>query len=150
MQAKRGDTVHVHYRGTLDDGSEFDSSAGVDPLVFTIGAGEVIPGFEEALEGMTTGEKKTTHIQAENAYGERQEELVFSVPRDQMPDGEEIEVGDMLRVGFPDGSNANVQVTAIDANSVTLDANHPMSGKNLNFELELVKIDAAPSGIITG
>ena len=141
QQAKRGDTVHVHYRGTLDDGSEFDSSAGTDPLVFTIGAGEVIPGFETALEGMATGEKKTQHIPAEEAYGERREELVFEVGRDQMPEGGDVEVGDMLRVGFPDGSSANVQITAMDAQSVTLDANHPLAGKNLTFELELMKID---------
>jgi peptidylprolyl isomerase len=138
-QAKRGDTVHVHYRGTLDDGSEFDSSAGSEPLVFTIGAGEVIPGFETALEGMATGEKKTQHIPAADAYGERREELVFQVGREQMPEGE-VEVGDMLRVGFPDGSSANVQVTAMDAEGVTLDANHPLAGKNLTFELELVQI----------
>jgi peptidylprolyl isomerase len=141
QQAKRGDTVHVHYRGTLDDGSEFDSSAGADPIVFTLGAGEVIPGFEEAIEGMATGEKKTKRIEAGNAYGERRDELVFSVPRDQMPDGNDIEVGDMLRVGFPDGSSAAVQVAAMEGGNVTLDANHPLAGKNLTFELELVAIE---------
>ena len=141
MQAKRGDTVHVHYRGTLDDGSEFDSSAGSDPLTFTIGAGEVIPGFETALEGMTAGEKKTQHIPAAEAYGERSEELVFQVGREQMPEGGDVGVGDMLRVGFPDGSSADVQVAAMDSESVTLDANHPLAGKNLTFELELMKIE---------
>ncbi len=141
MQAKRGDTVHVHYRGTLDDGTEFDSSAGTDPIVFTIGAGQVIPGFEDALEGMSVGEKKTEHIAAGNAYGDHREELVFTVPREQMPEGAEVEVGDMLRVGFPDGSNAAVQVAALDDDSVTLDANHPLAGKNLTFELELVAIE---------
>ncbi len=141
-QAKRGDTVHVHYRGTLDDGTEFDSSAGAEPISFTLGAGEVIPGFEEAVEGMSAGDKKTQHITAENAYGERRDELVFTVSKDQMPEGgEDIEVGDMLRVGFPDGSSAAVQVAGVDNNSVTLDANHPLAGKNLTFELELVKID---------
>ena len=140
-QAKRGDTVHVHYRGTLDDGSEFDSSAGSDPIVFTIGAGQVIPGFENAIEGMSTGDKKTERIEAENAYGDHRDELVFTVGRDQMPDGADVEVGDMLQVGFPDGSNATVQVAALDDQSVTLDANHPLAGKNLTFELELVSID---------
>ncbi|MGZ5473298.1 MAG: FKBP-type peptidyl-prolyl cis-trans isomerase, partial [Thermoanaerobaculia bacterium] len=101
QQAKRGDTVHVHYRGTLDDGTEFDSSSGSDPIVFTIGSGQVIPGFETAVEGMATGEKKTERIEAENAYGDRREELVFTVRREQMPDGADVEVGDMLRVGFP-------------------------------------------------
>ncbi|MDQ3280705.1 MAG: FKBP-type peptidyl-prolyl cis-trans isomerase [Acidobacteriota bacterium] len=141
QQAKRGDTVHVHYRGTLDDGTEFDSSAGSEPIVFTLGAGEVIPGFEEAIEGMSAGEKKTKHIDAQNAYGDRRDELVFEVPRDQMPEGGEVEVGDMLRVGFPDGSSAAVQVAAVEAGSVTLDANHPLAGKNLTFELELVSIE---------
>ena len=141
MQAKRGDTVHVHYRGTLDDGTEFDSSQGSDPIVFTIGAGQVIPGFEDAIEGMSAGDRKTERIEAGNAYGERRDELVFTVSREQMPEGTDVEVGDMLRVGFPDGSNAAVQVAAVDEQSVTLDANHPLAGKNLTFELELVSIE---------
>lgn len=141
MQAKKGDTVHVHYRGTLDDGTEFDSSEGSEPIVFTIGAGQVIPGFENAIEGMSAGDKKTEKIEAGNAYGERRDELVFTVSRDQMPEETDVEVGDMLRVGFPDGSNAAVQVTAADDQSVTLDANHPLAGKNLTFELELVSIE---------
>jgi peptidylprolyl isomerase len=142
QQAKRGDTVHVHYRGTLDDGTEFDSSAGAEPIVFTLGAGEVIPGFEEAIEGMSAGQKKTQHIAADNAYGDHRDELVFTVPKDQMPEnGSGIEVGDMLRVGFPDGSSANVQVAGVENDSVTLDANHPLAGKNLTFELELVQIE---------
>ena len=139
--AKRGDTVHVHYRGTLSDGTEFDSSSGSDPIRFTIGAGEVIPGFESAIEGMGTGEKKTETIAAANAYGERQDELVFTVPRNQMPPGTDVEIGDMLRIGFPDGSSAAVQVAALDDDAVTLDANHPLAGKDLTFELELVSID---------
>ncbi|HEX2836082.1 MAG TPA: peptidylprolyl isomerase [Thermoanaerobaculia bacterium] len=140
QQAKQGDVVHVHYRGTLDDGSVFDSSEGNDPISFTLGSGEVIPGFEQAIEGMSTGEKKTQKIEAENAYGERRDELVFTVDRDQLPPGNDIEIGDMLRVGFPDGSSAAVQVAAMDDASVTLDANHPLAGKNLTFELELVSI----------
>lgn len=142
QQAKQGDVVHVHYRGTLDDGSVFDSSEGNDPISFTLGSGEVIPGFEQAIEGMSTGEKKTQKIEAENAYGERRDELVFTVGRDQLPPGNDIEIGDMLRVGFPDGSSAAVQVAAMDEGSVTLDANHPLAGKNLTFELELVSIDS--------
>jgi peptidylprolyl isomerase len=141
QQAKRGDTVHVHYRGTLDDGTEFDSSSGSDPIVFTIGSGQVIPGFENAIEGMATGDKKTERIDVGNAYGRRRDELVFTVGRDQMPDDSDVEVGDMLQVGFPDGSNATVQVAAVDEQSVTLDANHPLAGKDLTFELELVSID---------
>ncbi len=142
QQARRGDTVHVHYRGTLEDGTEFDSSAGADPISFTIGGGEVIPGFETAVEGMSTGEKKTHIIAADDAYGEHRDELVFTVGRDQLPPGSDVEVGDMLRIGFPDGSTAAVQVAALDHDTVTLDANHPLAGKDLTFELELVKIDS--------
>ncbi len=140
QQAQRGDSVSVHYRGTLSDGTEFDSSAGSDPISFTLGAGEVVPGFESAVEGMSVGDRKTETIAAANAYGDRQEELVFSVPRNQMPPDTAVDVGDMLRIGFPDGSSANVQVTALDDDEVTLDANHPLAGKDLTFELELVSI----------
>jgi len=131
----------VHYRGTLDDGSEFDSSRGSEPLQFTIGDGDVIPGFENAVEGMSAGQTKTEHIAAGNAYGERRDELVFTVGRDQFPPGAGVEVGDALRVGFPDGTSTTVQVAAMDDESVTLDANHPLAGKDLTFELELVGID---------
>ncbi|HUP63418.1 MAG TPA: peptidylprolyl isomerase [Thermoanaerobaculia bacterium] len=143
QQAQRGDTVHVHYRGTLNDGTVFDSSDGGEPIVFTIGAGEVIPGFETAIEGMSAGEKKTQTIPADDAYGEHREELVFTVDRGQMPPDSEIEIGDMLRIGFPDGSTAAVQVASLDDASVTLDANHPLAGKDLIFELELVSIESA-------
>lgn len=141
MQAKKGDTVHVHYKGTLDDGSVFDSSEGHDPISFTIGSGDVIPGFENAVEGMSLGEKKTERMEPADAYGDRREELVFTVGKDQMPDGAEIEVGDMLQVGFPDGSSSAVTVAAVEENEVKLDANHPLAGKPLTFELELVSID---------
>jgi peptidylprolyl isomerase len=141
QQAKRGDKVLVHYRGTLDDGSQFDSSEGGEPISFTLGEGEVIPGFENAVEGMTAGEKKTERMDPADAYGDHRNELVFTVGREQMPDGDEIEVGDMLQVGFPDGRNATVTVTAVEDGEVTLDANHPLAGKNLTFELELVSIE---------
>ena len=140
MQAKRGDTVHVHYRGTLDDGTEFDSSEGGEPISFTIGGGEVIPGFEQAIEGMSPGEKKTQRMEPANAYGEHRDELVFTVSKEQMPEGE-LEVGDMLQVGFPDGSSSAVQVSAMEGETVQLDANHPLAGKPLTFELELVRIE---------
>lgn len=140
-QAKRGDTVHVHYKGSLDDGSVFDSSEGGDPISFTLGDGEVIAGFENAIEGMSPGDKKTERMEPANAYGDRREELVFTVGKDQMPEGAEVEVGDMLRVGFPDGSSSDVHVTSVVADEVTLDANHPLAGKPLTFELELVSID---------
>ena len=140
QQAKRGDTVSVHYKGTLDDGTVFDSSEGGDPISFTIGGGEVIPGFETAIEGMSVGDEKTETIESQNAYGPRRDELVFRVGREQLPDGSEVEVGDVLRIGFPDGSSAAVQVAQMGDASLTLDANHPLAGKDLTFELRLVAI----------
>jgi FKBP-type peptidyl-prolyl cis-trans isomerase 2 len=140
QQAKKGDTVHVHYKGTLDDGSVFDSSEGHDPISFTLGSGDVIPGFENAIEGMSIGDKKTERMEPGDAYGDRREELVFTVGRDQMPEGD-VEVGDMLQVGFPDGSSSAVTVAAVLEDAVQLDANHPLAGKPLTFELELVGIE---------
>jgi peptidylprolyl isomerase len=141
QQAKRGDTVSVHYKGTLDDGTIFDSSEGGDPISFTIGDGEVIPGFETAIEGMSIGDEKTETIESGNAYGPRRDELVFRVGREQLPDGSDVEIGDVLRIGFPDGSSAAVKVAEMDDASLTLDANHPLAGKDLTFELRLVSIE---------
>jgi peptidylprolyl isomerase len=140
-KAKEGDTVHVHYTGSLEDGTIFDSSDDTDPIEMTIGAGQVIPGFEEALIGMGAGEQKIETIGADRAYGDRREELVFQVDRGEMPPGNNIEVGDFFRIGFDDGRSTAVQITAIDDSMVTLDANHPLAGKTLVFELELVSID---------
>lgn len=140
MKAKRGDTVHVHYKGSLDDGSVFDSSEDGEPISFTIGGGQVIPGFEKAIEGMSIGEKKTERMEPADAYGERREDLVFSVGKDQMPDDGSVSVGDMLQVSFPDGSSADVAVVSIGETEVELDANHPLAGQALTFELELVRI----------
>lgn len=141
QQAKQGDTVLVHYKGTLDDGTIFDSSEGGDPISFTIGGGEVISGFETAIEGMSIGDEKTQKIESEHAYGPRRDELIFRVGREQLPDGSEVEVGDVLRIGFPDGSSAAVKVAEMDEASLTLDANHPLAGKDLTFELRLVSIE---------
>lgn len=138
--AERGDTVAVHYKGTLSDGTVFDSSEGEQPLEFTIGAHEVIDGFENAVTGMNVGDKKTADIPAEDAYGHREDDLVFHVPRSSMQDGLDVEVGDFVRVTLPDGQTAPMQVLALDAEAVTLDANHPLAGKTLTFELELVEI----------
>lgn len=140
-QAREGDKVQVHYEGRLDDGTTFDSSRGREPIEFTIGEGEVVPGFEQAVTGMTAGEKKTTTIAAENAYGERMDDLMFSVSRDQVPDGMEVRVGDQLSVGLPSGETVPMQVAGVDDDSVTLDANHPLAGKDLTFDLELVNIE---------
>jgi peptidylprolyl isomerase len=142
-QAREGDKVQVHYEGRLDDGTTFDSSRGRDPIEFTIGEGEVVPGFEQAVTGMAAGEKKTTTIAAEHAYGERVDDLMFSVSRDQVPDGMDVKVGDQLSVGLPSGETVPMQVASVDADSLTLDANHPLAGKDLTFDLEVVKIEEA-------
>lgn len=139
-QARQGDKVQVHYEGRLDDGTTFDSSHGRDPIEFTIGEGEVVPGFEEAVTGMTAGEKKTAKISAEDAYGERMDDLMFSVSRDQVPQDMDVKVGDQLSVGLPSGETVPMQVASLDDQSVTLDANHPLAGKDLTFDLELVEI----------
>ena len=140
-QAKRGDKVKVHYTGSFEDGTVFDSSRGEDPLEFTIGAGQVIAGFEDAIVGMNEGDRKREHIEPERGYGDRHEELVFSVSRTSIPPGNDVEVGDMLQVGFPDGRTADVQVMDIGDDTLTLDANHPLAGKPLVFDLELMKIE---------
>ncbi|HEY8132111.1 MAG TPA: FKBP-type peptidyl-prolyl cis-trans isomerase, partial [Thermoanaerobaculia bacterium] len=136
QQAKRGDTVHVHYTGSLEDGTIFDSSESRAPIVLTLGGGDVIPGFEEAIVGMSIGDKKIETIDVQRAYGDRRDDLIFRVDRERLPSDEELLVGDVLRVGFPDGGSTTVQVTAVDGDTVTLDANHPLAGKTLVFELE--------------
>lgn len=140
QQAKRGDTVKIHYTGQLDDGTVFDSSEGGEPIEFTIGNGDVIPGFEDAVVGMAKGEKKTEKIEAERAYGQHRQDLVFTIDRGQLPQGTDVSVGDFLKIGFADGGSASVQVAEIDDDSVTLDANHPLAGKDLTFDLTLVAI----------
>ena len=141
-QAKRGDTVHVHYTGSLQDGTQFDSSQGGEPIAFTIGAGEVIPGFEDAVVGMNAGEQKRETIDVGRGYGNRRDDLVFTVERRRIGEvAEGIEVGDVLQVGFPDGNSAEVRVISFGDGSVTLDANHPLAGKTLVFDLELVSIE---------
>ena len=134
-QATSGDTVRVHYTGTLDDGSEFDSSAGREPIEFTLGSGQVIPGFDNAVTGMATGDTKTVTMQADDAYGQANPDLVQVVDRDRVPPDIDLKVGMLLSAG-----SQRLQVTAFDDDSVTLDANHPLAGKALTFALELVAI----------
>jgi peptidylprolyl isomerase len=137
--AKAGDTVRVHYTGSLNDGSIFDSSAKREPLEFTLGEGTVIPGFEQAVTGMSPGDERRVQIPAAEAYGERRAELVVQVARTQFPDEMEPEVGQQLQMTHP-GGVAVVTVLDADDESVTLDANHPLAGQDLHFELKLVEI----------
>lgn len=138
-QAKSGDTVRVHYTGRLEDGSVFDSSRGREPLEFVLGAHQVIPGFEEAVDGLSPGEERSVNIPVDRAYGPRREEMMLSVPRDQFPDEIRPEVGQQLQMS-QDGQVAVVTVTGVTEAEVTLDANHPLAGKALTFDVQLVEI----------
>ena len=139
---KNGDTVKVHYKGTFDNGEMFDTSEGSDPLAFTVGAGQVIPGFDMALPGMQVGETKNIVIPADNAYGQRQEELVQTIDRGQFQlNGVEPEIGMAIEMHTPQGSIPLV-ITELTDNTVTLDANHPLAGEQLHFALTLVEIGA--------
>lgn len=137
-----GQKVKVHYTGTLEDGTQFDSSAGRDPLEFTLGEGQVIPGFEQALFEMSVGETKTVNIPADEAYGAHQPELVQQVERGQIPPDIELSIGVQLQAQGPEGQAIRLVVTELDDSNVTLDGNHPLAGKALTFELELVEIAA--------
>ncbi len=138
--AKDGDAVKVHYRGTLEDGTVFDTSRGGEPLEFTMGAGNVIAGFDKAVNGMRVGEIKTVTIPAAEAYGPYHDEMVLTVGRDELPEGLEPSIGQQLQVTHPDGGTVIVVVTEVSENSITVDGNHPMAGNDLTFELELVGI----------
>lgn len=140
-QAKSGDTVKIHYTGTLEDGTEFDSSAGREPLEFTLGSGQVIAGFDNAVDGMAKGDSKTVTIAAEDAYGERHDQLIQEVPKSALPDEMEPAIGMQLQSQSPDGQVMNMTVTEVADETITVDANHPLAGKPLTFAIELVEID---------
>lgn len=142
-EVKAGDTVHLHYTGTLLDGTTFDSSEGRDPLQFQVGSGQIIPGLDVAIPGMTVGEKKVVKIGADDAYGQVNPEMRQAVPREGIPAEIPLEVGIQLQMQTPDGQAMPVTVVEVDEATVTLDANHPLAGKDLQFDIELVKIDAA-------
>jgi peptidylprolyl isomerase len=139
-EAKTGDKVKVHYTGKLADGTQFDSSADQEPLEFTLGAGEVIQGFEEAVVGMNPGDSKVATINADEAYGDYDEDLVLEVEREQFPPEITPEVGQRLQLHQPDGEVFGAVVTGFDDEMVVLDANHPLAGQDLTFEIELVAI----------
>lgn len=139
-QAKNGDTVKVHYTGRFEDGTEFDSSKGSDPLEFTLGDNQVIKGFEDAVLGMTPGDEISVTIPAENAYGDHQPDMVATVPLDQFPDDFKPSIGQQIEVRKDENTTFLLVVTEIGDDDVTLDANHPLAGKNLTFDIELVEI----------
>lgn len=139
-QAKSGDTVKVHYIGKLDDGTVFDSSENREPLEFTLGSGSIIPGFERAVLGMSLGESKTEIIPTDDAYGPHLDEMVVVVDRQQMPPEIEPQIGQQLQLQQQDGQVLPVIITDVSDGSVTLDANHPLAGEALTFDIQLVEI----------
>jgi peptidylprolyl isomerase len=140
QQVKAGDVVKVHYAGRLTTGESFDSSEGRDPLEFTVGAGQMIKGFDAAMPGMTVGEKKTIQIMAEEAYGPRNEEAIIEFPAAQVPPDMKLEIGMSLTLSNAQGMPVPVVVMEVREDAVVLDANHFLAGKDLVFDIELVSI----------
>jgi len=139
-KAKLGDTVKVHYVGKLDDGTVFDTTVAHEPIEFTVGKKQVIPGFEQAVIGMEPGDSITIHVPARKAFGSYQEELVTMVHPDDLPQGVEPTEGQQLEIPRKEGGGFVVNVTDVSEDAVTLDANHPLAGKNLVFDIRLVEI----------
>jgi peptidylprolyl isomerase len=139
-EAKMGDTVRVHYTGTLDDGTTFDSSAGREPLEFTLGEGMVIPGFETTVEGMAPGTKRKQRIEPADAYGDRDEERVIQMPRSELPPDATVAVGDRVRLQDEMGHVHAARISDLGLETLTLDFNHELAGQALTFEIELVEI----------
>jgi peptidylprolyl isomerase/FKBP-type peptidyl-prolyl cis-trans isomerase SlpA len=139
-KAKEGDTVRVHYTGKLEDGTVFDTSQDREPLSFTIGEQRVIPGFEDAVVGMEPGDSKTEELSPEKAYGEHREDMVMELERDQLPDNMDPKVGQQLQLRMQNGQEVPVVITELGEEAVTIDANHPLAGKSLVFEIELIGI----------
>lgn len=148
QQAKSGDRVKVHYHGKLRNGETFDSSQGREPLEFTVGSGQVIKGFDEGVKGMEVGEKKTVEIPADDAYGQKDQQNVIEFPKDQFPPDMKPEVGMQLMLSNGAGQNFNVTVVEVKDDTVVLDANHPLAGQDLIFDIELVGIEPPASKII--
>jgi FKBP-type peptidyl-prolyl cis-trans isomerase 2 len=142
LPVKQGDKVKVEYEGTLEDGSVFDSTENHgEPLEFEIGSGQIIEGFEESIKGMEEGEEKQFQLQPSEAYGEPRDDLTRDVPKEQVPDDQEITPGMMLLVTLPDESQIPAEVLEVTEEKVTLDLNHPLAGKVLNFKVKIDEID---------
>ena len=137
---KTGDTVRFHYTGSLTDGSVFDSSEGRDPLECTVGAGQIVPGLDAALDGMTVGDEQTVNIPCDQAYGPHNPQGLQEVPREQFPDHIPLDIGTRLQLNLPDGRAMPVTVTEAGPETVVLDANHPLAGKDLTFQVRVVEI----------
>ncbi len=142
-QVKAGDTVRIHYTGTLVSGETFDSSEGCEPLEFVVGSGQIIPGLDKAIPGMSVGDKKVVEVPCLEAYGESREEARQAIPRAEIPAHIPVEPGTQLQMQSPDGQIVPVVVVSSNDVEVVLDANHPLAGKDLTFAIELVEIKAA-------
>ncbi|MBT3141705.1 peptidylprolyl isomerase [Phaeobacter gallaeciensis] len=140
-QAKSGDTVRIHYTGTLLDGSTFDSSEGRDPLEFVVGSGQIIPGLDVAIPGLAVGDKKEVNVPCQEAYGPINPEMRQAIPREGIPDEVPLEIGIQLQMQSPDGQVLPVTVVEMDEATVTLDANHPLAGQDLIFNIEVTSIN---------
>lgn len=148
QQVQSGDTVKVHYHGRLTDGTTFDSSEGRDPLEFQVGSGMVIAGFDNGVVGMIVGDKKTVHIAVDDAYGPKNPDMIIEFPKEQVPADMPMEVGMRLNLNNSQGQVVPVVITEIQEAAILLDANHPLAGEDLVFDIELVEIISAPSRII--
>ena len=144
-----GDTVKVHYTGRLTDGTVFDTSIGSDPLEFTLGQGQTIPGFEQAVIGMQVGETKTVTIPADQAYGPHREDMILEVSKDELPEDLDPEVGMQLQMNQGDGGITIVTITEVSETTIRIDANHPLAGQDLTFNIELVDIGKSQSSSTT-
>ncbi len=140
VQVKSGDKIKVHYHGKLTSGETFDSSTGREPLEFEVGSGMVIKGFDDGVTGMTVGEKKTVNIPFDEAYGQRNPDMIIEIPKDRFPEDMEIELGISLGMSDENGQQFQVTIVEIKDDVVMLDANHPLAGQDLIFDLELVEI----------
>lgn len=139
-KVKDGDTVKVHYTGSLSDGTVFDSSENREPLEFTLGSGQLIPGFEKAVNGLAAGESVEVTIPTDEAYGEAREDLVLSVAKSDLPEDIEPQIGMQLQVNQTQGDPVPVRITAVEEEEIQLDANHPLAGEDLTFKIDLVEI----------
>ncbi len=144
MKAGEGKKVKVHYKGTLDDGTQFDTTEGKEPLEFVMGENRIIPGFEQSLDGMEEGEEKSFKLSPDQAYGDRNEQLVQEVEKSQLPENMEVKEGMMLMLKGPDGQQMPAKVVEDKGETFTLDINHPLAGQNLNFDVKVDKVEEAP------
>lgn len=140
MPIKKGDKIKVEYTGTLEDGTVFDTSEGREPLEFEVGSGQVITGFDNAVIGMEKGEEKEIKLKPEQAYKDINPELITKIPRTQLPQNQEPKPGMVILLKTPDGKQLPVRITEVSDNDVTIDLNHPLAGKTINFKIKIVDI----------